>query len=580
MTIEYITLAGYFVVLLLVGGIFARFNKNLSDFARGGGRATWWLMGSSITMAGISAFTFTGNGSAAFEAGPTFLVIYAANALGLLLGWLFLAAWYRQTRAYTFADVIRARFGAAAEQFAAVMGVLLGPVGAAVSLWALGIFVSAIFGLPLILTILVIGLVVVAYSVSGGSWAVMATDFVQGVVLFGITTLLAVLALIEIGGPASFIEWFNHPRVSESFQFIKEPGAFPGDRFTWQWIVVIFAMQLLWQLNLGHAVRYLAAKDGREARKAALFAMVLMTVGTAIWFLPPIVARFLYEQEVLATAINEPSTAAYAVIARNLLPNGLLGVMIAAMFSATMSSMDTGLTNQTSVIIRNIVPRIRTLLKLPPLRDEVTLFWCRVTSSILGGTIIGIALAMAALGQVALFDAFLLVASIIGLPMAIPLLAGLFIRRLPAWSYFFILGMALVPSIYSLAGQALGAEPWTIHIRAAWVMGFGCGAALVSWSLRRTSSPAHRSREVEFFQMMDSPVDFEKETGGANDGSQAIILGRIVTSIGLILLAFVIVPNPIFGRLAIVALSTFVVVIGILLIAAAKREKKAATEKP
>ncbi|MDT8405593.1 hypothetical protein, partial [Sulfuriflexus sp.] len=79
----------------------------MSDFVRGGAQGTWWLVGTSMLMSGISAFTFTGNGSAAFDAGPTFLVIYVANCSAYLIGWLFLGAWFRQTRAYTAADVLR-----------------------------------------------------------------------------------------------------------------------------------------------------------------------------------------------------------------------------------------------------------------------------------------------------------------------------------------------------------------------------------------------------------------------------------------------------------------------------------------
>jgi len=116
MNLEYITLGAYFVLLIIIGGVFSRFNKNLSDFVRGGGRGTWWMVGTSMLMAGISAFTFTGNGSAIFEAGPSAIIIYAANILGFLLGGLFLARWWRQSRAHTSGDLVRERFGVGPEK--------------------------------------------------------------------------------------------------------------------------------------------------------------------------------------------------------------------------------------------------------------------------------------------------------------------------------------------------------------------------------------------------------------------------------------------------------------------------------
>jgi Na+/proline symporter len=148
MTIEYLTLGIYFAVLLSLGVLFSRMNRNISDFIRGGARGTWWMVGTSITMAGISAFTFTGNGSAAYDGGFSLLIIYLANLLGFAAGGFFLARWYRQTRALTGADIIRGRYGTITEQFSISIGILLAPIGSAMQLWALGVFVSSVFGFP------------------------------------------------------------------------------------------------------------------------------------------------------------------------------------------------------------------------------------------------------------------------------------------------------------------------------------------------------------------------------------------------------------------------------------------------
>lgn len=126
------------------------------------------MVGTSMLMSGISAFTFTGNGSAAYSAGPTFLIIYLANIVAFAIGGLFLAGWLRQTRAHTTADVVRMRFGTGVEQFSVVTSALLAPMGAAIQLWALGVFASSAFDLPLGGTIVVMGAIVVFYSTTGG----------------------------------------------------------------------------------------------------------------------------------------------------------------------------------------------------------------------------------------------------------------------------------------------------------------------------------------------------------------------------------------------------------------------------
>lgn len=562
MTIEYLTLAVYFGFLLVLGAVFARFNKNLSDFSRGGSRLTWWMVGMSNLMAGISAFTFTGNGSSAFEAGPSMLVIYLANVLGHAAGWLYLAHRYRQTRAYTTADIVRERFGTGAEQFGVWIGLLLGPLTSAIQLWALAVFVSAVFGFSITLTIVVIGVITVFYSASGGVWAVIATDFVQGVILFAITVLIAGLSYSAIGGWEGFAAAWAEPRIATDFTFLKEPGAFSGDRYTWQWAGVIFVMQFMAQVNLAAAGRYLAVKDGREARRAALFSMVLMAIGTAVWFFPPMVARMIYEAQVMGSGIKDPATTAYAVVAKNLLPNGLMGVLIAAMFAATMSSMDSGLNAQTSVIVRNLLPSLRSALGLTPLLEERQLGLCRIISVGLGAVIIGYALLLSFQEKIMLFDAYLTISSVIGVPMGLPLMVGVIFRRLPAWSYFVIMVGALVPSVYSLIQESLGGEAWTIQDRGFWVLVYGLGATVLARCLDRLSTDASRERVKGFFQKMETPVDFEQEIGESNDKTQAVLLGRSVAAMGALMFAFLFMPNPAAARWQIVALAGFTLLIG------------------
>lgn len=80
-------------------------------------------------------------------------------------------------------------------------------------------------------------------------------------------------------------------------------------------MVVVFIVHLTGQIHLGASSKFLSVKDGREATKAAGLAMVLMLLGSAIWFIPPMVARFIYAAEVEAPEVSDPATAAYAVAA-------------------------------------------------------------------------------------------------------------------------------------------------------------------------------------------------------------------------------------------------------------------------
>ncbi len=557
MHLEYLTLAAYFVLLIVIGSVFARFNRNLSDFVRGGARGTWWMVGTSMLMAGISAFTFTGNGSAVFAAGPSALIIYAANVTGFIIGGLFLARWLRQSRGFTSADLIRARFGRGAEQSIVLTGMVLNPLQAAVQLWALAVFVSAVFGLPVTFMIVLIGAIVLAYSTSGGMWGVMATDVVQGVILYGMTILLAVLCVMEVGGIGGFLTHFEALRAEGSFAFIKPSGAFAQDKYSAMWLVAIFLIQIVSQINLSAGNKYLAAKDGREASRASWFCMGLMALGAVVWFIPPMVARFLYADQVLASPLDDPATTAYAVAAANVLPNGLLGVMIAAMFSATMSSMDWGLNTTTGIIVNNFWLPLRRWRGKTELADAVQLRLCRTVTIVLGVVIMGLAVLLAKQTRIVLFDIFLVIGSVIAVPLTLPLVVGIFVKRLPGWHYFVMVAGGLIPSIWSLLDEKFNGVAWSVQERGLAVV-FGALVALVlAWPLRSRRSERDRQREAAFWERAATPVDFEQEVGGKMDSAQARITGNLVLVTGGLLLAFLLVPNAWSGRVAIVALALF-----------------------
>jgi len=576
MTAEYVTLGLYFIILIAIGLLLSRQNKNLSDYVRGGAQGVWWLVGTSILMSGISAFTFTGNASAAFDAGPTMLVIYLANIVAYFLAWKWLAARFRRTRAYTQADIARDRFGITIEQFNVYSNLFLAPVLSAIQLWALSVFASSVFNLPLQWTIVGIGCVVVFYSTSGGKWAVMATDFVQSLIMIPITILIAVLAIHHIGGFGEFFSYFSDPRFASDFKFVKEPGQFADNKFTWHWIIVIFLMQLNNGISAGGAVRFFAAKDEKNASRAALLAGILMGVGMIIWFLPPMVARFMYENEVMSMGVDNPANASYAFIAMKVLPEGMVGILIAAMFSATMSSMDTGLNTQTGTIVRNLVPRLREATGRQPMTDKANILMCKIVTIILGIIIVTYALMLSGQKEFKLFDAFLTISSVIGLPIGLPILVALYVKKIPYWSYFVIFMACLVPSIWSFIDASVNDNAWSIQDRSMWIF-IACGiSVLICMPFYKLSTPRYFKMVEDFFTRMHTPIDYAKEVGVSKDYDQLYMMGNTcVAAAGLLCLLFIGV-SAFWEILCVLFMVGFVGVVGLLLRKGAAVEKRKA----
>lgn len=286
-TVEYLVIGCYMVALISVGLTFRRFNENVSDYFRNGCKGTWWLVGSSAFMTTFSAWTFSGASGAAYEAGWSVLVIYLANSVGFVINALFLAPWFRQIRAITAPEVIRLRFGVTTQQFYAWMSFVMQTLYSSLHLLGLAIFCSAVFGYNIQQVIIVVGFVVLGYSLMGGSWAVTATDFLQTLILIPITILVAFLCLVKLGGIGALFDGIAAQGLTSDYAVFNSPDRFPLHAYTYAWAAAMLLKQIVGYNTLTGAQRYFLVKDGREARKAAWLGFALMTMGAFIWFIPP-----------------------------------------------------------------------------------------------------------------------------------------------------------------------------------------------------------------------------------------------------------------------------------------------------
>jgi SSS family transporter len=573
--IEYSVIVAYLVLMLVIGVVFKNFNKTSGDYFRGGSQGTWWIVGMSSFMAGISALTFTGGGGAAFEAGWTILIIYVANCTALLLHVIFLAPWFRQMRATTFPEVIRARFGPVTQQAYALASMLLFLSTGAVWLFGLAIFTAASFGLPIHLTIPVLGLVVLFYSTTGGKWAVMAADFVQGLIMMSMTLLITVLCVAHFGGVGGFLKAIESAGLTHDFRLFKAPGEFAGNTYTFEWCMAMFVVQVTLMCSVLQSVKYFAVKDGREARRAALLFLVLMALGSLMWFVPPMAARILFAEEVLASGMTKPAEAAFAVTSVNLLPVGLIGVMVVAMFSATMSSMDAGLNGNAAMAVRDLLPAIcrRFGWKVPGETGQVLAG--RIVTITFGLAVIALALRLSMMEKGSgVFEFTNALGPLLIMPMSIPLLLCLFIRRVPPWAALASMAATLVPSTMALLAET----PWTLGEKTLWSFLTGAGVFLLSAAFWGRTTDHYREQVEAFFATMHRPVDFATEVGQGNDTTQLRIMGRFAVVVGSFVLLLLFAPNPASGRLAILGLAAFLIGVGLLMLFAARRRTAVATQ--
>lgn len=570
-TLELGILAAYLVLVVAVGFAFSHLNRNTSDFFRGGARATWWLAGASAFMGGFSAWSFTGAAGSAYLNGWSIALLNVGNAGGFLLGFAFFGAWIRQTREVTGPGIIRARFNEPTRLVYACIWVLISVVYAAIHLYSLALFSASVFGLPLHGLIEILGVAVAVYSAVGGSWAVMATDFLHGLILVPITITLTVLALAKFHGPSGFIHAIDAQGLHDRFAVIKPAGSSPTGAFTAGWAAAIILQNSLGYVNLTNPGRYPAVKDGREARRAALLGFALTALGAAIWFVPPIAARLLFADRVQAMPYARPEETAYAVASLSLLPRGLVGVMVVAIVSSTMSSMGPGLNGNAGILVYDLVPLIRRAMHLPPREPAAMLKLSRFLTILLGTAVVALALGFADSNRSSLFDLTLTVGAMLATPLAVPMFWCLWIRAAPAWSALAASAAAFAVSATGYYSQALFGARWPFQTCVFANFFTGTLVFFAAAALGRRSGPAAKAQATRFFTRMHTPVDFSREVGLPNDGHQLRLVGAFAVAIGGMIGGLVLTPGSASDRRTVLIVAASITVLGLTLWGAGKR---------
>ena len=202
---DYVVIVFYFLFVGSLGFVFRHFNKDSTNYFAGGQRTCWWLLGGSMFISNFSSWTFTGAAGIAQKYGILIFYVYLMDVLGYIIGYLFFATRLRQMRLITNMDGVRRRYGRYNEQFFTWYSLLQGPLVGAVWLFSLSMILSIAFDMPKNPVIIATGLTVLIMALLGGSWAVMASDFIQMLLLMCISLVTAVLVLIKIGGVGALI---------------------------------------------------------------------------------------------------------------------------------------------------------------------------------------------------------------------------------------------------------------------------------------------------------------------------------------------------------------------------------------
>jgi solute:Na+ symporter, SSS family len=557
-TVEYLVIGMYFIFMMFTGLAFRKFIHNFSDYFRSGCRGTWWLVGGSIFMASFSAWTFTGAAGVAYTSGITVAVIFLANTAGYLINWLITAPLFRQMRATTFPEVIGERFDPLTAQFYVWISVIPGLLMSALTLLGVAVFTSAIFGFNINVLIIVLGIIVILYSLVAGTWSVMATDFLQALILLPMALLITVLSLQLVGGVSGLLEMLRERQLDNMLSLVDSS---PGSKFSPSWAAAMVLFVLITYNSMGSALKYFSCKDGREARWAAGLAGLLMLLGAVLWFIPPMVARLqfshLIESGQITENISQPAEASYAIIALQVLPGGLVGLIVVSMFSATITSLDTQLNQFAAMMTQDVY---KPLFRMRHVSEKEMLIVGQIASVVVGVFIIFISLMMSRQSGKGLFDYMLTFGSLFGTPMVVPMFLVFFLKKTPSWSALFSVCCA---AVFSFLGWRGG---WSYERSVFTIFAVGAVSFALTSLFWRYCSKTYQERVAGFYRKMYTPVDFEKEIGQANDAFQLRLVGYVALAIAGFIVLLSLLPNELSGRLQILSIAGMIGVFALAMI--------------
>ncbi len=408
-SIDFIVIFFFSAFILAIGLLFSRTRVNMKSFFAGGEAVPWFIGGLSLFMSFFSAGTFVAWGSVAYKYGWVSVTIQWTMAFGAIIAALFIAPRWKKTGNLTAAEYIQERLGSKVQKLYIYifMGVSLFIKGAV--LYPVAKLVSSSLGFPLAETTIVLGLIMIAYTATGGLWAVMVTDILQFVVLTAAVFIILPLALDKVGGITAFVD--NAP--PDFFNALNGEYTF--------WFVVAFACYHIFYIggNWTFVQRYTSVDSPKSASKVAYLFAALYLISPVIWMLPPMIYKVIDPSLQGLDAEN-----AYLKICQMVLPPGLMGLMLTGMYFSTSATANTTLNVVSAVFTNDIYKNVIR----PKATDKQLMNVARLSSWGLGILMIAIALIIPIMGG--MVEVVITVAAITAGPLLAPPVWALFSKRL------------------------------------------------------------------------------------------------------------------------------------------------------
>lgn len=339
----------YLVGVILLGLWISRTHEDSEDYFLASRSMPWYFIGISLFASNISSTTLVGLSGFAYGHNiAVFNYEWMAAVVLVIFAWFFLP-YYIKTRVYTVPEFLEKRFDQRTRYVFSLLTLFLNiVVDTAGSLFAGGLVLKLIFPeIPLWLIVAGLAFVAGLYTITGGLKAVIYTDAVQTVLLVLGCIILTYVALDKIGGWDAFMKQVP----ADDLHLIR-----PADDPNMPWPGLISGVFIIgfyfWGMNQFIVQRVLSARNLNHARWGALFAGFLKLPVLFIMVFPGVMARYIFPE-------LDNQDMVFPALVFNLLPVGLLGLVLAGLIAALMSSIDSTLNSASTLVTMDFVNKLK-----------------------------------------------------------------------------------------------------------------------------------------------------------------------------------------------------------------------------
>ncbi|MGY3052985.1 SSS family solute:Na+ symporter [Pedobacter sp. UYEF25] len=361
--IDLAIIAIYLIAIVIIGiwvGNGFKKNKSSNEYFLAGRSLGWGVVGASLFASNISTIHIVGFAESGFISGLSDGIFeWMAIPCLVFLG-IFITPYYFRNKVSTIPEYFENRFDGVARTFMVVFAILTALlIHIGISLYAGATIMKEFFGLDQIWGVLLISLLTALYTILGGLKAVAVTETIQSVILLGGSILITVFGLYALPsvGIHDFAGFASHIKTGSlsmlrSDHTVNAIGGIP-------WYAVFLGYPVLgiwyWFTDQTIVQRALGSKSEKDARLGPMFTAVLKLSPVFFMLLPGMLAYILFKDKIDIAGGGQT----YSILVHELLPVGLVGLVIASLLAALMSSVAAALNSTSTLVSLDIVKRMR-----------------------------------------------------------------------------------------------------------------------------------------------------------------------------------------------------------------------------